>query len=161
MGRKRGGIETGVDFETGFPLEGNHLGGGLTLSPANVSRIQAQERKQEQDQRESLQRELDSLQAEVKALADKEREANEVTKKATGLRAKIAASERALHEMFIIQNIDALLALKPTHGRTGCSDADPSNYGRARCARCALLHIKDTGNVSNVTVTVDVMGWDY
>lgn len=35
--------------------------------------------------------------------------------------------------------------LLPAHERTSCSDEDPNNHYRARCARCALLEAQQSG----------------
>ena len=42
-------------------------------------------------------------------------------------------------------NVETLLTLTPNHEFDSCSDADPCNWGRCRCDRCALLHAKQEG----------------
>ncbi len=52
-----------------------------------------------------------------------------------------AAAAREKLEKLILENIDALIALKPEHGRTSCDDVNLNNQ-HGRCDRCALLAIK-------------------
>jgi hypothetical protein len=46
---------------------------------------------------------------------------------------------------FVLQHVNALLALVPTHDTINCTDANTASayldHGRARCRRCMLLHI--------------------
>lgn len=63
--------------------------------------------------------------------------------------ARIEAERRYQAGILVMEHIDALIALTP-HGRTSCSDENPSNgigsgdHG-ARCRRCLLLDAKEQG----------------
>ncbi len=49
---------------------------------------------------------------------------------------------------WVRENIDRLLAMRPEHSASSCSDTNPGNYTSDgsrhayRCVRCQLLHIK-------------------
>ena len=68
---------------------------------------------------------------------------------------QITIEKKLAKDKIIIENIDALLALVPYHGRTSCSDTNIANSDRARCGRCVLLNIRAEQYVpENVSVEV-------
>jgi hypothetical protein len=60
------------------------------------------------------------------------------------------------HQKIVLDHIDALLSLVPTHGRTSCSDENPCNAYNSRCQRCSLLKAKEYRDASEIQVTVQV-----
>lgn len=62
--------------------------------------------------------------------------------------------ETEAHRALVEKHIDVLLEFRPKHGRTSCSDENPSNP--QRCYRCDLLEIKRSGYWSNLVVGLDL-----
>lgn len=75
------------------------------------------------------------------------------------LEAKAAKEAR---DKLLLEHIDVLLKLVPSHGPSSCSDQDPCNIHR--CGRCSLLNIKENvswqGWPAEADVTVGV-SWPY
>ena len=46
---------------------------------------------------------------------------------------------------FIVNNVEAFLAITPEHTIDDCSDTNVANCGYVKCLRCALLYIKRFG----------------
>lgn len=57
------------------------------------------------------------------------------------------AANRKRRQVAIVAAIDHLLELSPKHDYTSCSDDCTVNSDNARCVRCLLLEIKNSGIV--------------
>lgn len=69
--------------------------------------------------------------------------------------------KNANNALFVLQNVQLLLTLVPTHDTSNCSDETPKSayldHGHARCRRCMLLHIQEHQYNDDVGLEIDLI----
>ena len=74
---------------------------------------------------------------------------------------RLRNSARQLSLALVLQHVEVLLQLVPSHGPTSCDDNNVVNgyedHGRPRCARCRLLEIRRDGVNEDTVLDVQLM----